>query len=166
MPQPSVVQHTPAPTPVPASRPTPPPAATQPAHQPTDRALAGAKLADEYRAAIVLYGKGRPAEARQAFQAVFDSDQNGELADNALYWIGETYFAAKDWNNAMRYYRRVAVDFADQNKAPDALYKMGLTLSRTGDLALARQTLEEVISKYPYSSPAASARQELARIKY
>lgn len=176
------VVYTPAPAPVvaPVTRVQPPaPAPQQPAQQPiitettpaesaapASRALAGAQLADNYRAALVLYGKGRAREARQAFQAVYDGDPNGELADNALFWIGETYFAAGDFNNSMRFYRRVAIDFGDQNKAPDALYKMGLAQARTGDLALARKTLNEVITKYPYSTPAASARQELARIKY
>jgi tol-pal system protein YbgF len=166
----------PVPQPVQIIVPAPPPITENTAGRPVSavapppvqvsRALAGAQLADDYRAAIVLYGKGRVKEARQAFQDVFDSDPGGELADNALYWIGETYFAANDFQNAMRYYRRVATDFGDQNKAPDALYKMGLALAKTGDLALARKTLEEVIAKYPYSSPAASSKQELKRIKY
>jgi tol-pal system protein YbgF len=157
---PAPVIHTqPAPVPAPVRETTSSSAASS-------RALASAQLADNYRAALVLYGKGRAKDARQAFQAVYDGDPTGELADNALFWIGETYFAAADYNNAMRFYRRVAVDFGDQNKAPDAMYKMGMAQARTGDLALARKTLEDVIAKYPYSTPAASARQELARIKY
>jgi TolA-binding protein len=66
----------------------------------------------------------------------------------------------------MRCYRRVTTEFADQNKAPDALFKIALSYEKTGDLALAKQTLDEVIQKYPYSSPAASAKYELKRIKY
>jgi tol-pal system protein YbgF len=138
----------------------------QPQPQPQQRALVGAKLADDYRKAIMSYGRGSYAEARQAFQAVYDSDPAGDLADNALYWIGETYFAARDYNNAMRFYGRVTSDYADQNKAPDALYKTALVLEKTGDLALARKTLQQVIERYPYSTSAASAKQELQRIKY
>jgi tol-pal system protein YbgF len=114
----------------------------------------------------MLYGKNRVADSRRAFQDVFDADPTGELADNALYWIGETYFAAGDFTNASKYYRRVTTEFADQNKAPDALYKIAVALERTGDLALARKTLQEVIERYPYSTPAASAKHELTRIKF
>ena len=158
---------TPAPSPVPQPR----TAAAQPQPQPqaapsASRALAGAEIADRYRSAIVLYGQSRYAESRAAFQAVLEADAGGELADNALFWIGETYFAASDWANALTYYRRVANDYADQNKAPDALYKLGLTQVKTGDLILARQTLQEVISRYPYSAPASAAKAELNRIKY
>lgn len=140
------------------------PLQSQPA--PVSGALASAKLADDYRKAIMAYGRGAYSEARQGFQNVFDVEPAGDLADNALFWIGETYFAVKDYNNAVRYYARVITDYADQNKAPDALYKTALAQERTGDLALARKTLQQVIDRYPYSTSASTAKQELQRIKY
>ncbi len=129
-------------------------------------AIRSAEIAEAYRNAIVLFGKGRYPEARTAFQQVFDADPSGQLADNALFWIGETYYAAADFNNAIRYYKRVSDEFGDQNKAPESLYKLALAYEKTSDLALARTTLQEVISRYPYSAPAASAKSELNRIKY
>lgn len=130
------------------------------------RALIGAKLAEDYRQAIMLFGRSRYADARKGFQAVFDAEPAGDLADNALFWIGETYFAAGELTNAVRYYTRVVNEFADQNKAPDALFKTALAQAKTGDLALARRTLQQVIDRYPYSSTASSAKAELQRIKY
>lgn len=128
--------------------------------------LRSAGIADNYRNAIVLFGKNRYPEARAMFQQVFDADPSGELADNALFWIGETYFAASDYNNAIRYYKRVTDEYGDQNKAPDAMFKLALAYEKTSDLALARTTLQEVIARYPYSAPATSAKSELNRIKY
>ena len=153
----------------------PPPASAQPVSPAASRvpiasaassALRGAQLAEQYRAAIMLYGDRRVPEARAAFQAVFDADPGSELADNALFWIGETYYSAGDWQNAISFYRRVSTEYGDQNKAPDAVYKLAMAYARTGDLALARQTFQEVIARYPYSTPAASSRRELERIKY
>jgi tol-pal system protein YbgF len=128
--------------------------------------IAAAELADAYRGAMMLYGRGRIAESRAAFQKVFDAEPTGELADNALFWIGETWFAAGNYTEATRYYRKVTTDFADQNKAPDALFKIAVAHEKSGDLALARQTLQELIRTYPYSSSADSAKRELERIKY
>ena len=128
--------------------------------------VAAASIADTYRNAIALYSKNSFVEARAAFQKVFDADASGELADNALFWIGETYFAAGDYNNAIRFYKRVAEEYGDQNKAPDAMYKLAVAYEKTSDLALARTTLQEVIARYPYSAPAVSAKSELNRIKY
>ena len=142
------------------------PTAARDARRSPSAPLRSASIADTYRNAIVLFGKNRYPEARAAFQQVFDADKSGELADNALFWIGETYFAAADYNNAIRYYKRVSDEYGDQNKAPDALYKLALAYEKTSDLAQARTFLQEVIARYPYSAPAASAKSELNRIKY
>lgn len=151
----------------------PPPSMPEPQTAPatqavagTSRALLGAQIAEDYRNALMLYGRNKLPEARKAFQNVFDADPAGELADNALYWIGETYFATGNYPEAMRYYTRVTKEYADQNKAPDALFKIGITHAKTGDLQLAKQAFEEVIKRYPYSTSAASSRLELHRIRY
>ena len=165
----ATVEPAPAPlTPVVTSRPAPV-AEAQPQpqeQQQPQRALIGARLADDYRQAIVLFGQGKYAEARRGFQAVFDADSSGDLADNALFWIGETYFAAGDFTSAVRFYNRVVSEFSEENKAPDALFKTAIAQERTGDLVLARKTLQQVIERYPYSSPASSAKAELQRIRY
>lgn len=151
----------------PASPAAPPVAASRAPVQPQHPAAStGAKIADDYRAALALYGKSDFAGAREALKRVLDADPNGELADNAIYWIGETHFAAGSYSEAMKYYRRVFTDFPDQNKAPDAMFKLGLAYEKIGDLVLARSTFEELVQKYPYSTPASSARNEIKRIKY
>ena len=143
------------------------PEPTMPAvSSPAPRALHAAANADNYRSGLMLYGKGRLADARATFQQVFDAEPSGELADNALYWIGETWFAAGDYASAMKYYQRVTAEFGETNKAPDAMFKTGVAFEKTGDLGMARKTFEECIRRYPYSTPASSARLELKRIKY
>lgn len=163
-PQPRVIEPAPRVTePAPLAAPTPAPVR---ASQPVSGPLQSAAIADSYRGALILYGKGRMAEARTALQQVFDADPSGELADNALYWIGETYYAASDYGNAMRAYERVTKEYPEQNKAPDAMFKIGLTFARTGDLGMARKTFDEIIRRYPYSTAASSAKLELKRVRY
>jgi tol-pal system protein YbgF len=142
-------------------RPTPAPVPAQPS-----RALVAAGVADTYRNGLILYGRGKFDDARKTFQQVFDAEPTGELADNALYWIGETYFATGNYAEAMKFYRRVTAEFGEANKAPDALFKAAMSFEKTGDLGMARTTLDDVIRRYPYSSAAASAKLELKRIKY
>jgi len=142
---------------------SPPPVVTA---APPAAPLRAAGIADDYRNALMLFGRNRFAEARAAFQQVFDAEPSGELADNALYWIGETYFAAADYPNAMKYYERVTREYGETNKAPDALFKTGLAFEKSGDLAMARRAFDECIRRYPYSTPASSAKLELKRIKY
>jgi len=159
------------PAPVPRVVEAPPPAIVEtPAPQRTTPTVTGplqsAAIADSYRGALILFGKGRMAEARTALQQVFDADPSGELADNALYWIGETYYAAGDYSSAMRAYERVTKEYPEQNKAPDAMFKIGLTFAKTGDLGMARKTFDEIIKRYPYSTAASSAKLELKRVRY
>jgi tol-pal system protein YbgF len=156
----SVVSGSNPPSPVPDG-------GSKPAATPTpERALVSAQTADTYRNGLMLYGRGRFDDARKTFQQVFDADPTGELADNSLYWIGETYFAAGNYAEAMKFYRRVTTEFAEANKAPDALFKTALAYEKSGDLGMAHSTLDDVIRRYPYSSSAASAKLELKRIKY
>ncbi len=149
----------------PASAPSTP-VAPAPQEPTVARAIVGAQIADNYRSALMLYGRGKLTESRNSFQQVFDADPSGELADNALYWIGETFFAQKDYANAIKFFRRVTSDYGDQNKAPDSAYKIGIALEKSGDLQLAKQAFEECIKRYPYSTPAASSKQALERIKF
>jgi tol-pal system protein YbgF len=162
-PQPRVVETAPRPALEPAPIPAAPVRATP---APVSGPLQNAAIADSYRGALILFGKGRMADARVALQQVFDADPSGELADNALYWIGETYYASSDFANAMRAYERVTKEYPEQNKAPDAMFKIGLTFEKTGDLGMARKTFDEVVRRYPYSTAASSAKLELKRVKY
>jgi tol-pal system protein YbgF len=164
--EPRVAVQTPPRVVEPAPRAALEPAPVRAAPAPVSGPLQNAAIADSYRGALILFGKGRMADARAALQQVFDADPSGELADNALYWIGETYYAASDFANAMRAYERVTKEYPEQNKAPDAMFKIGLTFEKTGDLGMARKTFDEVIRRYPYSTAASSAKLELKRVKY
>lgn len=148
-----------------AASPSASPAASSSAPPPS-KPLTGAAIAEKYRGALALYGKGSLDEARRVFQEILDADPGGELADNALYWMGESYFVRGKYAEAMELYRRILKDYSDQNKAPDAMFKLGLSYVRLGDLALARTTFQQLIEKYPYSTPASAAKAEIKRIKY
>jgi tol-pal system protein YbgF len=135
---PAVASRPPAPQPDASARPA------SRAAQPETRLQSG-QIADRYREALTLFGKGALDQARAAFQQIFDSDPAGELADNSLYWIGETYFTTGKYGEAIRIFERIEADYADQNKAPDAIYKIGAALAKQGDLTLAKRTYERLI---------------------
>lgn len=130
------------------------------------RYQSASEAADKYRQALVMFGRGQNDQARAAFTDVYDADPVGELADNALFWIGETYFVMNEFTEAVRYYDRVVNEFPSQNKAADAMHRKSLALVRLGDLSLAKRTLESLIERYPYSTAASAAKQELERIRY
>ena len=152
--------------PVPPPAPAPAPASPAPVRTGESPVLRSADVADRYRQALMLVGQNKLSDARAEFQRVFDAEPTGHLADNALFWIGETYYQNGQYAEAIRYYQRVVNEYPDENKAPDAMLKLALAYVKTSDLQMARRTLEQCIKKYPYSAPAASAKVELQRIKY
>lgn len=129
-------------------------------------AIPASSAPDRYRDALVLFGKGQINDARDLFQQIFDADPNGDLADNSLFWVGETYFVSGRYREAIEQYRRIETDFSTQNKAPDAMLQMGLAQAKLGDLALAQRTLEGLVNRYPYSTAANAAKAEIKRLRY
>jgi tol-pal system protein YbgF len=127
---------------------------------------ATAAIGERYREALTLFGKGRLDDARAAFEQILTADPSGDLADNALYWVGEIHFVQARFNEAIAAWQRIVTEYGQQNKAPDAMLKIGMSQARMGDLRMARSTYEALLERYPYSTAAATARLEMERIRY
>ena len=131
-----------------------------------ERQVAVANAGELYREAQIMFGRGEIEKSRTTFEQVFRADPVGDLADNALFWIGETYFVMAEYRSAIRVFDKVVTDFGNQNKAPDALLRKGQALARLGDLAFARQVFQDLIARYPATPAASAAEGELVRIRY
>lgn len=90
-----------------------------------------------------------------------DKYPEGDLTVNAYYWLGEVYLVVPKLEQAKQAFTIVATRYADHRKAPDALYKLGVTHDRLGEKDEARRRMQEVIDKYPASSAADLARKYL-----
>lgn len=86
----------------------------------------------------------------------------GDLTVNAYYWLGEVYLVKPQLEQAKQAFTIVASRYADHRKAPDAAYKLGITLDKMGETEQARQQMNAVIRDYPDSGAAALAKQFLA----
>ncbi len=84
-----------------------------------------------------------------------------ELADNAQYWIGECYYAQKDYKQSIREFEKVEKNFPKGNKVPAAKLKKGLAYRELGNPEEASRELKEVASKYPESEEALLANEKL-----
>lgn len=90
-----------------------------------------------------------------------DKYPEGDLTVNAYYWLGEVYLVKPQLEQARQAFSIVATRYEDHRKAPDAKYKLGVTLSRLGEKAEARQQMQTVIQQYPSSGAADLARKFL-----
>jgi tol-pal system protein YbgF len=84
-----------------------------------------------------------------------------DLAVNAAYWIGETYYAEKNYEQAILQFEEIIQKYGDHPKVASAMLKQALAFESTGDQATARLLLQRVIERYPLSDEAGKAKQKL-----
>ena len=90
-----------------------------------------------------------------------DKYPEGDLVVNAYYWLGEVYLVQPKLEQAKQAFTIVATRYRDHRKAPDAVYKLGITLDRQGEKEAARERMQTVIRDYPDSNAADLARDYL-----
>ncbi len=109
--------------------------------------------------------KRRYKDAIAAFKAFLVKYPQGDLADNALYWLGESHYVIQDNKSALAYFDRLLEEFPQSDKVPGALLKKGYILDAMGKRDAARKMLQQVLDKYPSSSVARMAQARLKHMK-
>lgn len=107
---------------------------------------------------------GSYSTAITGFKDFLTNYPQSPLAENAQYWLGETYYVNHDYDSAGEAFRTVVRKWPDSRKAPDALLKLGFTQFEQKQWAAARTTLTAVTQKYPGSDAAKLATDKLHRI--
>lgn len=118
-----------------------------------------------YTAAKKLFDDGDYDTAREQFQAFLKENPKSKRADNAQFWIGETYYHEKWYEKAIVEYQKVIEKYPNGNKVAGALLKQGLAFYEIGDKGNAKLILKELIRKFPKSKEAQLAEKKLTRIK-
>jgi len=116
---------------------------------------------EDYRAAVELVKAGKHDEAVAALHAFLQKYPRHDYADNAQYWLGETYYAQKDYQHALAEFRATIETYPRGNKVPDALLKVGFCYQSLGQTDKAKAVLEQVVTLYPKTEPAALAAKRL-----
>ncbi len=88
-----------------------------------------------------------------------------DLVDNALYWIGESYFALKQYEEARTTFESVVSGFASSDKYIAAMLKLGLSHAELGDNTNARRVFRDLINRFPFSEEAKNAEEQIKRIR-
>jgi len=120
---------------------------------------------DNYQAAFELLKEQRYEPAARAFEQFLVTYPNSQLADNAQYWLAESYYVTDKFEEALKRFTVVINKYPDSRKVPDALLKMGYCnyeLERWDD---ARKALQRVQNDYAETTAARLAEQRLARMQ-
>ena len=90
-------------------------------------------------------------------------------SDNALYWIGHSYFQLKQNQKAERAFRKILTGYEHRPtsqgyKTPDAIYMLGKISERRRDPVASKYYYRTVIARYPGSVAARNATRDLDRL--
>ncbi len=119
---------------------------------------------DMYVVAKQAFDQGKYEEARQGFAALLAKHPDSTRADNAQFWIGETYYQERWYEKAILEYQKVIEKYTKGNKVAAAMLKQGFAFLNLGDKNSARLTLKDLVSKYPSSNEAAVANKKLGEL--
>ena len=114
-----------------------------------------------YNSAHGDYLKGNYDLAREGFQEYVNNYPETELSDNALYWIGETYYKDRQFAEAVDAFDRVIQVYPKGNKVPAAILKKGFSYLELNNQQAGVKELRWVIQKHPSSDEAKIARNRL-----
>jgi len=119
---------------------------------------------EAYREAFNLLRDGRYARAGDGFRSVIEQHPDTTEADNALYWLAESYYVVRNFDEAKGYFTQVAED-SNNNKRPDAMLKLGYIHYEEGNYADARGILETVRDEFSGTTVATLAENRLNRMR-
>lgn len=142
----------------------PPGAATiAPPPPPPQPVRAGEREA--YDNGLAVLREGRYAEAAEAFNRFLVNYPGSSYADNASYWLGETYYVTRDFDQALATFNGLVVQYPNSPKAADSRLKTGYIYYEKKDWKQARQSLQAVVSEYPGSTAARLAGDRLKKMQ-
>jgi tol-pal system protein YbgF len=137
----------------------------QPAEGKTAKPKLPGDRVQQYEEAYSAYKNKHYKEAREKFEVFIKEFPRDERADNAYFWVAETYYNEKDFEGAILAYETHLKKYPNSQKAPGALLKQGLSFLEIGDKKTGRVILEQLIERYPKTKEADLAKQQVANIK-
>ncbi|MBN9515905.1 MAG: tol-pal system protein YbgF [Alphaproteobacteria bacterium] len=90
---------------------------------------AGGSADQLYDEAFKKLQDGDYAGAERGFKTFVQRNPQNKLAGNAQYWLGETYYARRDYQNAMTAFAEGYKAYKASPKGPDNLLKLGITMA-------------------------------------
>jgi len=118
-----------------------------------------------YQGALQTLRGGDTAKGREMFQKFLDQYPKHDLAANARYWIGESWFEEKKYDQAVLEFQEVIKNYPGKEKSASAMLKQGMAFVELGDTKAARYVYKKLAAEYPLSDEAKKAQEKLKELK-
>ena len=106
----------------------------------------------KYDYAYAQVSNAQYEQAEASFLEFLSSHPQDELAGNAQYWLGQTYYARGNYADATRTFLEGMSKYPESSKAPAYLLKVGMSLNLLGEKQEACEVYRELNARFPDSS--------------
>ncbi len=117
-----------------------------------------------YQEGFELFKKREYAKAREKFQQFLKANPSSDFAEGAMYFVAETYFAERDYENAILRYEELLVRYPKGRRVPAALLQQGFAFKELGAPKDARVAFQKILDTFPNSTEATLAKVELPKL--
>ena len=117
-----------------------------------------------YSSSYADFSKGNYALAIQGFEEYAGKYADTELADNAMYWIGECHFSQGSYKSAVDAFDAMLEKYPDSDKAAAANLKKALAFVQQNQIGQGIEQLRFVTSTYPGTDEARIASDRLSAL--
>ncbi len=108
---------------------------------------------------------GEIVAAREQFTKFLEQNPKHELAANAHYWIGESYYTEKNYESAILSYQDVIKNYPGKEKVAAAMLKQAMAFNEIKDAKSAKFVLKKLVEGFPKSDEVKKAKELLKEIK-
>ena len=122
---------------------------------------------EEFDVAYGYYRQKQYETAEKSFAAFIQKNPKSKLTADATYYLGESFFQRSRPREAAEQYLKISTQYANSQRAPDAMLRLGQSLNALGAKEQACATFAEIPRKYPNAAAGvkAEADREAKRVQ-
>ena len=117
----------------------------------------------QYEHAFELLRQSDYDKAEKAFSDFLAKNKGHQLAGNAQYWLGETYYVRNKFQDAAVAFAEGVQKYPKNSKAADNLLKLGMSLQQLNQKKDACTAFSQLINKFPEASASVKRRADTER---
>ncbi len=114
-----------------------------------------------YDNSFILVRRGEYENAIEGFRLFLQHCAKHESAENAHYWIGESYYSLEKYVEAIEEFKYLIDNYKSSVNASRAMYKMARSQQELGKTKDAKATFQKLIDEYPETLEASQAKERL-----
>jgi tol-pal system protein YbgF len=119
----------------------------------------------EFDSALAVFRTGDFASAQTSMLNFLRRYPTSGYAASSLFWIGNAQYATKDYKESVANFRKLLNIAPQHARAPEAMLAISNCLVELKDIKGAKKAMEDLVSAYPASDAAQTAKDRLARLR-